>query len=167
MPKDNQPHALEWLDEDHRRIEALFARYRELVQRRAPAAKRAALADRICMALTIHARLEQELLYPALREAGCGEDVVGDAEGEHESLREAAAQVLASNASEALYDAKVALLGESFARHLREERQVLFTCARRAGLDLGRMGALLAVRKEELCVVADALREDALVSFTA
>lgn len=167
MPKENPPHALEWLDEDHRRIEELFARYRELVQRRAQPAKRAALADRICMALTIHARLEQELLYPTLREAGCAEDVIEDAEDDHESLREAAAQILASDASDALYDAKVTVLGESFARHLREERETLFPCARRAGLDMGRIGALLAVRKEELRVVADALREEALVSLTA
>ena len=63
------PDAIDLLDADHLAVHAMLLSYRELVRSHADALQRRALAEEICMELTIHARLEEELLYPALREA--------------------------------------------------------------------------------------------------
>lgn len=166
MTQHETPDALQMLEADHRMIEGLLARYAQLAQRQARAGQRADLADRICVELAIHARLEQELVYPALRQALSDDDTMDDADARHDSLRELAGQVLATDAGDPLYDARMAVLADYALRHFREEEMQLFSRARAAGIDLAQMGCALAVRKDELVSVSDALREDVLVSLT-
>ena len=64
------PDTIDLLDADHLAVHAMLQSYRELVRMRAGALQRRALAEEICMELTIHARLEEELLYPALQRTG-------------------------------------------------------------------------------------------------
>lgn len=161
------PDAIELLEADHRACERLFADYQEQVRLGAPATRRQALADRICLELTIHAKLEEELFYPAVREALQDDDLVDDAEAAHESVRDLVAQVLAMPATHPLYDAKMAVLADYVERHVRQERQEVFARVRGCALDLQALARSLLVRKEELGRVADALREDALASTTA
>lgn len=156
--------ALELLDADHRLIESQLARYRELAQQRAPAAQRKSLTEKICLALTIHLRLEQELFDPALREALPHDETLEEAEADHESLRALVARILAMRAEDALYDARMAVLAEDVTRHVQRERGPMFELARSSGMDLAALGRALAVRRDELHAVADALREDALAS---
>ena len=68
--KKQAPDAIDLLDADHLAVHGLFQSYRELVRTGAPALQRRALAEEICMELTIHARLEEELrsVSEALRE---------------------------------------------------------------------------------------------------
>lgn len=160
MPID----ALELLDADHRKIEDLLARYRELALNKAPASQRKALAQEVCLELTIHLRLEQELFDPALREALPDDEVVEEAEADHDSLRELVARIMAMRAEDALYDARMALLAQYVTRHVQRERGPLFERARASAMDRARLGRLLAVRLDELHAVADALREEALAS---
>lgn len=161
------PDAIDLLDADHLAVHQLFAGYAELVRASAPALQRRALAEEICMELTIHARLEEELFYPAVREALRDEDLLDEAEDQHGSQREFVAQILAMLPEDPLYDAKVAVLREYVERHVRQEREQVFNRVLASGLDLHALGRSLAVRKEELRAVADALREDALASATA
>lgn len=162
MTQHATPDALEMLEADHRLIEGLLARHAQLAQGQA----REGLAERICVELAVHGRLEQELVYPALREALRDDDAMDDADARHDSLRELVGQVLATDAGDCLYDARMAVLADYALRHFREEEMQLFPRVRAAGIDLVQMGRALAMRKDELHSVADALCEDVLVSLT-
>lgn len=165
--KKQAPDAIDLLDADHLQVHGLFQSYRELVRTRAPALQRRALAEEICMELTIHAKVEEELFYPALREALQDEELLDEAEGAHGSQRELVAQILATAAEDELYDARVAVLSDYVERHVRNEREQVFNRALAARLDLQSLARAISVRKEELRAVSDALREDALASALA
>jgi hemerythrin superfamily protein len=165
--KKQAPDAIDLLDADHLAVHALFESYRDLVRRRAPALKRRALAEEICIELTIHARLEEELFYPAVREALHDEDLLDEAEEQHGSQREFVAQILATSADDALYDARVAVLADYVERHVRQEREQVFNRVLASRMDLQSLARSLTIRKEELRAVSDALREDALASALA
>ena len=94
--KKQAPDAIDLLDADHLALHALFRSWGELVRTHAPALQRRALAEEICMALTIHARLEEELFYPAVREALHDDALADDAHDAHGSQRELVRQILAT-----------------------------------------------------------------------
>lgn len=119
------------------------------------------------MELTIHAKLEEELFYPAVRDALNDEELLDEAEDAHGNQREFVAQILATRAEDELYDAKVAVLADYVARHVRQEREQVFNRVMASRMDLQALGRAITVRKEELRAVSDALREDALASALA
>jgi cytochrome P450 len=119
------------------------------------------------MELTIHARLEEELFYPAVREALQDEELLDEFEEQHGSQREFVAQILATSPQDELYDARVAVLAEYVERHVRQEREQVFNRILASRLDLQSLARSLTIRKEELRAVSDALREDAVASALA
>jgi hemerythrin superfamily protein len=165
--KKQAPDAIDLLDADHLAVHALFEAYRELVRTHAPALQRRALAEEICMELTIHAKLEEELFYPAVREALRDDELVDDADDHRGSQREFIAQILATPAEDELYDAKVAVLSRYVERHVHAEREQVFNRVLASRLDLQALARSITVRREELRAVSDALREDALASAFA
>lgn len=165
--KKQAPDAIDLLDADHLAVHGLFQSYRELVRQGAPAIKRRTLAEEICIELTIHARLEEELFYPAVREALQDEDLVDEAEEQHGSQRDLVAQILATAPEDELYDARVKVLADYVERHVRQEREQVFNRVLASRIDLQSLARSLTIRKEELRAVSDALREDALASALA
>jgi hypothetical protein len=161
------PDAVELLEADHRGVLELFANYRSLVSHQAAPLRRRALAEQICMELTIHTRLEDEIFYPAVRDAIRDDGLMDEAEVEHASARDLIGQVLATKPQDELYDARVTVLGEYVEHHVRAERERMFPRARRTGIDLQRLGRQMEIRKAELQAVPEALREEALVSAMA
>ena len=114
--------------------------------------RKVALARQICMALTVHARIEEEIFYPAAREAmRSGEDLLDEAEVEHGSIKELVAAIEnASPDDDELFDARVKVLGEYVKHHVKEEENELFPKIRKSDMDLEEIGAQLATRKKEL-----------------
>ncbi|RYF71005.1 MAG: hemerythrin domain-containing protein [Comamonadaceae bacterium] len=165
--KKQAPDAIDLLDADHLAVHGLFQAYRDLVRSGAPALQRRTLAEEICMELTIHARLEEELFYPAVREALNDDGVVDEAEGQHGSQREFVAQILSTSPDDPLYDARVKVLADYVERHVRQEREQVFNRALASRLDLQALGRAITVRREELRAVSEALREDTLASALA
>lgn len=144
--------ACDLLDADHRAVKKLFKEYEELTQSRARSAaqRKQELAERICMELTVHTRIEEEIFYPALREATRDTDALDEAEVEHQSAKELIAQIQGAEPDDRV-DAKVKVLGEYVDHHVKEERNELFPKARSARkLDLIAMRDALEARKEEL-----------------
>lgn len=166
MTKKSQD-AIELLEVQHRSAKALFEEFRQLSSHKAGAGKRKALAEQICLELTIHMRLEEEIFYPPVREAIRDDDLLDEAEVEHAGAKELIGQILAMKPSDELYDAKVTVLGEYIQHHVKEEREEMFPKLRKCGIDLVHLGELLRVRKQELQAVPEALREEALVSVSA
>jgi iron-sulfur cluster repair protein YtfE (RIC family) len=138
---------------DLREVKKLFTAYEELVHSKAASApdKKRDLAMQICMELTVHTQIEEEIFYPAVREAIKDTDLLDEAEVEHASAKDLIAQLQEATEVDEKFDAKVKVLGEYIDHHVKEERNELFPKARAAhGLDLVGMRQQLAGRKEEL-----------------
>jgi hemerythrin-like domain-containing protein len=147
------PDACSLLDTDHKNVKKMFTAYEELAHSRAAGApdKKRELAQQICMELTVHTQIEEEIFYPAVREAIKDTDLLDEAEVEHASAKDLIAQLQDATDIDEKFDAKVKVLGEYIDHHVKEERNELFPKARAAhGLDLVGMREQLAQRKEEL-----------------
>ncbi len=110
------------------------------------------LARQICMSLTVHAQIEEEIFYPAAREAlgDEGEDLLNEAEVEHNSLKELIGQIEGSSSEDELFDAHVKVLGEYVKHHVKEEEGEIFPKLRKSDMDLAGIGEQLTARKKEL-----------------
>ena len=139
--------AIALLKADHREVDQLVQQFEK-----ARGDRKEAIARRICNALTVHAQVEEELLYPAARNAlGQGDaDIVDEADVEHATVKQLVADVEGSTPTDALYDAKVKVIGEYVKHHVREEERELFPKLRRSGIDLRTLGTRLAERKQAL-----------------
>ena len=145
------PDALELLIADHKEVKGLFKAYDKLAEADGDSEDKQALALQICTMLTAHATVEEELVYPAAREAlGEDEDLVDEADVEHACAKELIAQIEAGTPDDPLYDAKVKVLGEYIEHHVREEEGQMFPKLRKSDLDLEAMGEEVAARKAEL-----------------
>jgi hemerythrin superfamily protein len=145
--------ACDLLDADHRNVKKLFKDYEELIDSRGrnSAQGKMDLARQICMELTVHAQIEEEIFYPAVREAIKDTDLLDEAEVEHQSAKELMAQIEAGAEADDMFDAKVKVLGEYVDHHIKEEKNEVFLKARAARkLDLIAMRNELEARKEEL-----------------
>ncbi|MGO4396124.1 hemerythrin domain-containing protein [Variovorax sp. M-6] len=147
------PDACSLLDADHRKVKKMFGDYDALVRSKTASAaqKKRELAAEICMELTVHVRVEEEIFYPALRGAIKETELLDEAEVEHGTVKELIAQLEAATEADDMFDAKVKVLGEYIDHHVKEERNDIFVKARAArGLDLVGMRGQLAARKQEL-----------------
>jgi hemerythrin-like domain-containing protein len=151
--------ACDLLDADHKNVMKMFKEYEELTNSRARSAaqKKMDLARQICMELTVHAQVEEEIFYPALRGAIKDTDLLDEASVEHQSAKDLIAQLEDAGEADDMFDAKVKVLGEYVNHHIKEERGELFPKARSARkLDLMAMREELESRKEELMAEMEA-----------
>ena len=148
--RGSETNAVRLLTADHREVKALFQQYQELVDHDAEDEEKQPLAEHICALLTVHAQIEEEIFYPAAKEAIKEPDLVAEAAVEHASAKDLISQIEDSDPSEELYDAKVKVLGEYIEHHVKEEEGQLFPQTRRAKLDLEGVGKQLMQRKQAL-----------------
>ncbi len=152
-----QKDACDLLDADHRAVKKMFKEYEELTSSKARGAaqKKMDLARQICRELTVHAQIEEEIFYLALRENMKDTDLLDEAEVEHQSAKDLIAQIESAAEADEMFDAKVKVLGEYIDHHVKEERGEIFPKARSARrLDLVAMRDELETRKEELMAAA-------------
>jgi hemerythrin-like domain-containing protein len=148
-PKD----ACDLLDADHRAVKKMFKEYEELMNARGRSVpqKKMDLARQICHEVTVHAQIEEEIFYPALRAVLKDTDMLAEAQVEHQSAKDLIAQIEGMAEADEMFDAKVTVLGEYIDHHVKEERNEIFPKARAARkLDLVAMRDELQQRKEEL-----------------
>jgi hemerythrin-like domain-containing protein len=149
--------AISLLSSDHAEVKQMFEEYRQLVEGNGSDDRRGELARQICSALTVHAEIEEDIFYPAMRENIDDELLLDQAEVEHESAEELIEQIEDMDPGDALFDARVLVLGEYVEHHVQEEENEIFPQAETSGIDLDELGAALAERKRELMA---ALEED-------
>jgi hemerythrin-like domain-containing protein len=148
--------ALQLLTAEHREVKAMFHQYDRLAETGGRGDERMLLASQICVALTLHAQVEEEILYPAARAAlPHDEDIVDEAYVEHASAKSLVAQIKTMTSDQPLFDAKVKVLGEYIDHHVREEEGELFPKLRRTALDLDAMGDRMAQRKKQLMAMPE------------
>lgn len=138
------------LKADHKEVKALFEQYKKLVESEEVGEERQAVAQQICLLLTVHATAEEEIFYPAARAAIDESDLLDEAEVEHASAKDLIAQIEAMNPDDALYDAKVIVLGEYIDHHVKEEEDEMFPKCKKSDMDLVALGEAIDARKAEL-----------------
>ena len=141
-----QPDAVQLLKDDHRKVSALFDRY----ERTRGDAQKQQLASTICEELKVHTEIEEEIFYPAVREAIGDDDLMNEALVEHASAKDLIGQIEGSSPSDENYDALVKVLGEYIKHHVKEEEGDMFKQARESKLDLVGLGEQMSERKREL-----------------
>ena len=140
--------AVALLKADHRKAEDLFAKF----EAASGDGKKQALAMQICMELTIHTKIEEDIFYPAC-EGAVEEDLLNEAHVEHDAAKVLVVEIEAGGPDDAFYDAKVKVLSEQVEHHVHEEEQRvdgIFAQARKAGLDMDALGERMAAEKQQL-----------------
>ena len=140
--------AIALLKSDHREVEGLFQEFEGLQD--GSSAKKGAVVKQICAALVVHAALEEEIFYPALREADVDSDIMDEADVEHAGAKALIAQLQNMKPGDDHYDAKVKVLGEYIKHHVKEEEAEMFKAARATDADLAELGAKMTERKAQL-----------------
>ena len=147
---DSASNALKLLEKDHDEVDALFKEYESGKEDMKPAQKQQ-LATQICEMLTVHATIEEEIFYPAIRNLDKEtKDLVDEAAVEHQSLKDIIGRLEAAPPSDPLYDAGVKVLAEYVKHHVKEEENELFPKVRSSEIDLDALGERLMERKSEL-----------------
>ena len=108
------------------------------------------LATKICRALKVHTQIEEEIFYPAAREATEDNDLLDEALVEHAGAKNLIADIEGMAAGDDLYDAKVKVLGEQIHHHVEEEEDELFPEVEKSDMDLESIGKQMADLKIEL-----------------
>lgn len=146
-----QPDALSLLKADHDKVLKLFHDLdflqATLLQ---DDGRKADLVERICHELTVHAALEEQAFYPAIRAAADVPGMLEDAQVEHEAARLLIAELKSMYPDDEHFGATVAVLGEETRHHIEEEEGALFACARSCGLDLQLLGSEMLLQRRRL-----------------
>lgn len=139
--------AIQLLKADHRTVEALFEEFESAKGGKA----KQRIASQICMELIVHAQIEEEIFYPAVK-GEIEEDLYTEAHVEHDGAKVLIAEILEGDPEDEFYDASVKVLSEMIKHHVKEEEQRdgMFAQAKQADLDLAALGEELAQRKADL-----------------
>lgn len=131
---------------DHKLVSDLFGQYEKARSRD----RKLALSEQICAELTVHAQVEEEIFYPAVKEALHDTELVPEATVEHDSLKDLIAKLEGNKSDEEMFDAQMKVLSEYVKHHVKEEQNEIFPKARSSKLDMKELGAQLTQRKAEL-----------------
>jgi hemerythrin superfamily protein len=155
------PDATTLIRRDHAQVLATFHRYRIDL----PPDRKYALAESICRALEIHARLEEEIFYPVMRSVA--PDLVDKSIPEHNQMRRLIAQLKATRPQDQAFDTTLMELMRDVMRHVADEETMLLPDAERIlGDRLGDLGAEMTRRRFELAAPrAGDLAADTVRSF--
>jgi hemerythrin superfamily protein len=138
--------AVAMLRADHKKVSGLFADFEKA--RAAP--KKQALVKQICTELAVHAQVEEEIFYPAVKAALKDKSLIPEAVVEQATMKDLIAQIEGVAPDGEMYDAKVKVLSEYVKHHVKEEHTEMFPRAKKTRLDMTELGARMAARKTEL-----------------
>jgi hemerythrin superfamily protein len=149
MAESRKMDAIALLKDDHRTVEELFAQF----EKASGDGRKETIARKICLELSVHAMIEEEIFYPACEGKIEDEDLLKESYVEHDAAKVLIAELLNGEPSDEFYDSKVKVLQEEIEHHVEEEEkrmEGLFAQARKAGLDMDLLGEEMAARKAEL-----------------
>ncbi|TDP64291.1 hemerythrin domain-containing protein [Roseateles toxinivorans] len=138
--------ATELLRADHKLVSGLFADY----EKTRSVAKKKRLVAQICTELSVHAQVEEEIFYPAVKRALKDKLLVPEATVEHATLKDLIAQVEGVEPDGEMFDAKIKVLSEYVKHHVKEEQNEMFPKAKATSLNMVALGVQISARKAEL-----------------
>jgi hemerythrin superfamily protein len=150
MPKSKAKAAgaIEMLKEDHDKVKKAF-KESETMDRKDTAGVQQ-LVQAVCEELKVHTTLEEEIFYPAAREAIADEDILNEAQVEHETAKMLIEQLDNMGPDDPNYHATFKVLGEYVTHHIKEEEGEMFPQVKKSDLDLEELGQRMKQRKQEL-----------------
>ena len=134
------------LTADHKLVSGLFKDY----EKASTKAMKKKLVTQISMELSVHAQVEEEIFYPAVKKALNDHELVPEATVEHSSLKSLIAQVEDIEPDGEMYDAKIKVLCEYVKHHVKEEQDEMFPKAKATHLNMMELGDKITARKQEL-----------------
>ena len=146
--RSKSPEALEMLKQDHDKVQKAFKEFEKLDREDAEAVRD--LAMQTCEDLKVHTALEEEIFYPALREAIDDEDILNEAAVEHETAKMLIEQLENMQEDDPNFHATFTVLGEYVRHHIKEEEGEMFPAAKKSDIDFDELAARMRQRKEEL-----------------
>jgi hemerythrin-like domain-containing protein len=141
--------AIKILTDDHNKVKKLFKEFEKLCKKNDEDGKEE-VAAQICKELSVHSQVEEEIFYPAAREAINDDEMMNEAIVEHASAKDLISQIQSMNASDPMYDAVVTVLGEYVNHHIEEEQNEIFPKVEKSKMNLEEIGTEIAERKEVL-----------------
>ena len=136
---------LAMLKDDHKKVKKLFEEYKSANSR-----KQQEIADTAIHELEVHAALEEELIYPAIREEIDEDALMNEATEEHHLVHVLIGELEKLDPSDESFSAKFTLLGELVKHHVKEEEGEMFPKAQKADLDWDALNEEVHERKEQL-----------------
>ena len=140
--------AIALLRADHKLVSALFAEY----EKASSTSKKKMLVSQICTELSVHAQVEEEIFYPAVKQALRDKEMIPEALVEHATLKVLIGQVEGIEPDGEMFDAKIKVLSEYVKHHVKEEQNEIFPQAKSTKLDMVELGSRMAARKKVVLV---------------
>lgn len=145
--------AIKLLKDDHQAVKELFTEFKKFQEAKTEGADeiKQAIMEDVCSMLKVHAQIEEEIFYPAAREAlPDEEDLLNEAEVEHTGAKELIAKIEAGSAEDPMTCAQFLVLSEQIDHHVKEEQDEMFPKVEKSSMDTRAIGEQLAKRKAEL-----------------
>ena len=150
--------ALEMLQEDHDKVKKSFKQFEKLDREDAATAEE--LVRTVCEELKIHTTLEEEIFYPAVRDAIEDEDIMNEAQVEHDTAKILIEQLESMGADDPNFHATFTVLSEYVKHHIEEEEDEMFPQAKKTDLDFEELAERMRSRKQELMGELEQEEED-------
>ena len=150
MPKtrSKDAEAIEMLKDDHAKVKKAFKEFEKMDRLDTETCRQ--LVQTVCEDLKVHTTLEEEIFYPALREAMEDEDILNEAAVEHETAKMLIDQLENMEPDDPNYYATFTVLGEYVMHHVKEEEGEMFPEAKKTDIDFESLAQRMQDRKAEL-----------------
>jgi len=148
MTTATKTNAVSLLKADHKKVKELFDAFEEAET----TSEKQQFAEEAMKELRVHATIEEEIFYPAIRKALGKEesDLMNEADEEHRVAKTIIEEICDMDAADDHFEAKFTVLAENVRHHIKEEENDMFPDARKTDLNMEALGEKMLTRKEEL-----------------
>jgi hemerythrin superfamily protein len=150
--KSKAENAITLLKADHDKVKKAFKEFEKMDHEDTGPMQE--LVEEVCNDLKAHTTVEEEIFYPAVRAAIEDDDLMNEAQVEHNAAKELITLLEGMDATDPMYPATFTVLCEYVMHHAKEEEDEMFPAARKAKVDLEALGEEIMARKEELTETA-------------
>jgi hemerythrin-like domain-containing protein len=140
------PNAIQMIRQDHRKVEGLFKKFDHAKSNSA----RKRICGQVIEELEVHTKLEEEIFYPAVRKELGEEQLVEEAENEHQQAKDIIQELKTVDGEDEQLEEKFAELVECIKHHVEEEQNEILPKAEESDMDLAHYGKQMTERKKEL-----------------
>lgn len=145
-PEASAPSVTDMLRKDHKKVKGLFEEFEQAED----ATAKQRIVETALMELEVHSKLEEELIYPAIRAEVGDDDLMDEALEEHHVVHGLLGELKKMKPSDERYDAKFTVLAENVRHHIKEEESEMFPMAEDCEIDWEALCSQVLKRKEQL-----------------
>jgi hemerythrin superfamily protein len=146
MEERNMPNATQLIRQDHKKVEGLFKKFQ---QTKGAQAKRR-LAENAMAELEVHAALEEEIFYPAVKKEVEDGSMVQEAMEEHQTVKQLISELKGMDEADEEFESQFSQLVENVQHHVEEEENEMLPKVEESELDLNSLGQQMSQRKQEM-----------------